>query len=194
MEDKTIQKIRKKIKKSMDESRYIHTLGVMYTASAMAMAQGVDPYQAQLAGLLHDCAKCIPDKQKIHLCEKHDIMLTSYELENPKLIHAKLGAYLAWSEYGIEDPEIRSAIRYHTTGCPNMTLLERIIYIADYIEPNRALLPNFPEIRRLAFLDIDAAMYRILEDSLSYLSGKNSAIDPMTEATYNYYKNINRLA
>jgi predicted HD superfamily hydrolase involved in NAD metabolism len=193
MEDKTLLKIRKKLKKEIDESRYNHTLGVMYTASCLAMAHGIDPYPAQLAGLLHDCAKCIPDKQKFQMCEKYNIVLTQSEIANPKLIHAKLGAYLAQKEYGISDPEIQSAIRYHTTGCPNMTLLEKIIYIADYIEPNRATLPNFPEVRRLAFSDIDAALYQILEDSLSYLSGKNNVVDPMTEATYNYYKNLNNL-
>lgn len=190
MEKKTIQTIRKKLKKELDESRYIHTLGVMDTAACLAMAQGMDPYRAQLAGLLHDCAKCIPDKQKIRLCKKYSIELTESELANPKLIHAKLGAYLASKDYGVDDPEILSAVRFHTTGSPNMTLLEKIVYIADYIEPNRTALPNMSVVRKLAFTNIDEALYRILKDSLVYLEKRGGTVDPMTEATYIYYKNL----
>lgn len=190
MEKKNLQTIRRKLKKELDESRFIHTLGVMDTAACLAMSEGMDPYRAQLAGLLHDCAKCIPDRQKFHLCKKYKIELTRSEIDNPKLIHAKLGAYLAKKKYNIEDPEILSAIRYHTTGSPNMTMLEKIVYIADYIEPNRVMLPNMHEVRKLAFSDIDAALYRILKDSLVYLEKKGGTVDPMTEATYIFYKNL----
>lgn len=82
-----------------------------------------------------------------------------------------------------------NAIASHTTGCPHMSLLDKIIYIADYIEPGRKELPNMAEVRRLAFTDIDDCLYRILKDSLEYLNSKNEPIDPMTEKTFLYYKN-----
>lgn len=103
-------------------------------------------------------------------------------------MHAKLGAFLAAKKYHIKDKEIMNAIASHTTGCPHMSLLDKIIYIADYMEPGRKELPNMAEVRKLAFTDIDACLYRILEDSLEYLNNKNVPVDPMTEKTYLYYK------
>ena len=182
-----IDKIKKKLRHHLDEERYEHTLGVMYTAAAMAMNYGTDMNQALIAGLLHDCAKCISGEKKIHLCEKYGLPISSAERQNPGLLHSKLGAYVAKAKYGIEDKEVLDAICYHTTGRPNMTMLDKIIYIADYIEPNRFQAPNLEEVRRLAFVDIDACLYMILKDSLSYLETKNEVIDPMTERTFQYY-------
>lgn len=187
MKQLKIDKIKKKLQHHLDRERYEHTLGVMYTAAAMAMVYGTDMNQALIAGLLHDCAKCITSEKKIHLCEKYELPISSAERQNPGLLHSKLGAYLAESKYGIEDKEVLDAICYHTTGRPNMTLLDKIIYIADYIEPNRFQAPNLDEVRRLAFVDIDACLYMILKDSLSYLETKNEVVDPMTEKTFQYY-------
>lgn len=183
-----IVEIDHKIKKELDEARYRHTLGVMYTAASMAMCHGADVEKALLAGLLHDCAKCIPSKKKIKLCEKHHLGISATERENPSLLHAKLGAYLAKEKYRIEDPDILQAIRSHTTGRPEMSLLEKIVYIADYMEPGRKELPNMAEVRNTAFHSIDDCLYRLLKDSLQYLSTKNLPVDPMTEKTYQYYK------
>lgn len=172
----------------LDKERYEHTLGVMYTAASMAMCHDEDIEKALLAGLLHDCAKCIPGDTKIKLCKKYHLNVSEVEKENPSLLHAKLGAFLAAKKYHIKDRDVINAIASHTTGCPNMTLLDKIIYIADYIEPGRKELPNMAEVRKLAFTDIDACLYRILEDSLVYLNSKNISVDPMTEKTYLYYK------
>ena len=161
-----IDTIRKKVKENQSEKRYEHTMGVMYTAAALAMRYHVDVEKALLAGLLHDCAKAY----------------------STNLEHAKRGAQMARDEYGIDDTDITDAIFYHTTGRPNMTLLDKIIYIADYMEPNRCEAPNLDEIRRLAFEDIDECLYKILEASLKYLKGKDVVIDPITEETYLYYK------
>lgn len=186
--DQKISKISKKLKKELDKERYEHTLGVMYTACALAMCHGADMDQALLAGLLHDCAKCIPSAKKIKLCQKYHLEVTDIERNNPSLLHAKLGAFLAKKKYHITDQEILNAIKSHTTGKPAMTLLEKIIYIADYMEPGRPELPNMAEVRKLAFQDIDECLYRILEDSLVYLKGRDLPIDTMTEKTYQYYK------
>lgn len=188
MEQK-ITKIRRKLMTELDSERYEHTLGVMYTAASMAMRYDEDVEKALLAGLLHDCAKCISGENKIKLCNKYHLSVSEVEKKNPSLLHAKLGAFLAAKKYHIKDKDVINAIASHTTGCPNMTLLDKIIYIADYIEPGRKELPNMAEVRKLAFTDINECLYRILEDSLVYLNSKNISVDPMTEKTYLYYKN-----
>ena len=183
-----ITKIRRKMMTELDKDRYEHTLGVMYTAASLAMRYDEDIEKALIAGLLHDCAKCLSGDTKIKLCKKYHLNVSEIEKENPSLLHAKLGAFLAAKKYHIKDKDIINAIASHTTGCPHMSLLDKIIYIADYIEPGRKELPNMAEVRKLAFTDIDACLYRILKDSLEYLTGMNVPIDPMTEKTYLYYK------
>lgn len=177
------------MKKELDEKRFRHTLAVAHTASALAMCHGYDPYKAYLAGLLHDCAKCIPHEKKLSMCIKYGLVTSDVELENPDLLHAKLGSYLAREKFEIEDAEILSAILYHTTGKPAMNMLEKIIYIADYIEIHRKQLPSMGKARRLAFLDLNACMKVILESTLSFLQQKNASVDEITRETYEYYKN-----
>lgn len=184
----TLNKMRKKVKKHLDKERYDHTIGVMHTAGCLAMRFGADMDKALIAGVLHDCAKCIPNDEKITLCKNYRLDISSVEKSNPGLLHAKLGARLAEDKYHIDDLEILRAIQYHTTGRPAMSLLEKIIYIADFIEPGRMEAPNLPIVRALAFCDIDACLFQILEDSLTYLDRKGVTIDPLTEKTYQYYK------
>ena len=182
------QEMKKKLKKALDKERYEHTKGVMYTAASMAMAHGSSIEHAMIAGLLHDCAKCIPNNEKLSLCEKYHILVTSPEAENPSLLHAKLGALLAELEYDITNPEILHAIKVHTTGEPDMSILDKIIFIADYIEPGRDKAPNLDKVRKLAFKDLNACMAQILRDTLIYLKQGNQIIDPTTEMTYEFYK------
>ena len=183
-----ITKIRRKLMTELDRERYEHTLGVMYTAASMAMCHGTDTEQALLAGLLHDCAKCIPNSEKIQICREERLAVSEVEKANPSLLHAKLGAFFARKQYGVSDTEVLDAIKSHTTGRPGMSLLEKIVYIADYIEPGRKELPNMKDVRQMAFEDIDKCLYKILEDSLVYLNSRGIPIDPMTEQTYLYYK------
>ncbi|WP_419079233.1 bis(5'-nucleosyl)-tetraphosphatase (symmetrical) YqeK, partial [Sellimonas intestinalis] len=172
----------------LDQDRYEHTLGVMYTSASLAMCYGEDVNDAMIAGLLHDCAKCIPPKKKIRLCKKYHIHITESEYANPSLLHAKLGAYIAAEKYHIKDQMILSAIHCHTTGKPHMTMPDKILFISDYIEPGRKDAPHLPELRKLAFQDIDECLYLILKDTLSYLQTRNLTLDPMTEKTYRYYQ------
>ena len=183
-----IRKIRKAMEKAQDEKRYEHTLGVTYTATALAMRHGASLENAELAGLLHDCAKCMDDNRKISICEKHHISMTELERRNPYLLHAKVGSFLAMDTYKVHNPDIINAILNHTTGRPGMSLLEKIIFVADYIEPHRKQAPSLPEIRKLAFEDLDEALLRILEDTLGYLDISEAETDPMTQKTYIYYK------
>ncbi len=189
--DEQFHDIQKLLKNELDKERYEHTLGVMYTAGCLAMRYGADLSKAMLAGLLHDCAKCIPNDKKIKLCRKNHIELTQSELDNPSLIHAKLGAFLAKEQYHVTDDEVCHAILVHTTGAPAMSLLDKIVFMADYIEPNRYKAQNLDEIRRLAFEDLDQAVLQTLQDTLGYLNDRNEkgSIDQTTLATYEYYKN-----
>lgn len=186
--DEKLNNIRKELYKELDRDRYHHTMGVMYTAASMAMSHGVDVEKALYAGLLHDCAKCISDVNKLKMARKYGLKISKTEKQNPGLLHAKLGAYLASEKYKIKDQDIINAIASHTTGRPKMSPLEKIVYIADYIEPGRKPLPNMSEVRPLAFSDLDLCLYRILEDSVKYLETTGKAIDPTTKETYLYYK------
>lgn len=185
-----IEKMTKILKKDLDKERFRHTMGVMYTSAGLAMAHGENVQKAQTAGLLHDCAKCIPNKKKLRLCKKYGIKINSFEMRNPFLLHAKLGAFLAKEKYQIKDSGILSAIRYHTTGKPEMNTLEKIVYIADYIEPMRCKAQHLSQIRRLAFRDLDECMYEILKDTLAYLEGNSGEIDTATKEAFNYYERL----
>ncbi len=176
------------MEKVQDAKRFEHTLGVEYTAASLAMRYEYDLIDAQTAGLLHDCAKCLSDKTQLSICKKHNLSVSAVESRNPFLLHAKTGACLAEKKYGITDQNILNAIRYHTTGRPGMGLLEKIIFLADYIEPGRKHAPNLSEIRKLAFLDLDMALEKVLEDTLGYLKSSGGETDPMTEKTWRYYR------
>lgn len=186
--EEQITSIKKKLKKKLVKDRYKHTLGVANTCVSLAMSIGYDYNKAYLAGLLHDCAKCIEDSEQLAKCEKYGLEISDIERISPYLLHAKLGAYLAEHKYNIHDEEILSAIRCHTTGKPAMTELELIVFIADYIEPNRYKAANLKEIRMLAYKDLEKCAYKILSDTLDYLKKKGAPIDTMTEKTYKYYK------
>lgn len=181
------KQMERQLKEELEKKRYQHTVGVAYTASCLAMRYDADLSKAMLAGLLHDCAKCLPGQKQVHLCRKHHIAIRDVELVNPSLLHAKLGAFLAKTKYGVDDVEILHAIEVHTTGSPGMNLLDKIVFVADYIEPNREKAFGLPEIRRLAFADMDQAVVRILHDTMHYLNQKKGAIDPKTQETYQYY-------
>ncbi len=177
----------KELNKTLDHKRFAHTLGVAHTAACLAMSEGIDPEKAFLAGLLHDCAKYMKDKEFIEYCDKNDIDITDVERDNPALLHSKAGAHMAQVKYGVTDTDITSAIRWHTTGHPDMSLLEAIIFTADYIEPNRAHDPELPEIRREAFDDLDKAICHIYRNTMDHLNHSEKTLDPMTEKAYEFY-------
>lgn len=187
MSEFNIIKMQGKLQEYLDKDRFVHTQGVMYTSAALAMRYDCDIEKAQLAGLLHDCAKCLSNPKKIRICEKNEIFISEAERATPYLLHAKVGAYIARKKYEIADQDILNAITYHTTGRPEMSLLEKIVYIADYIEPGRNKAKNLDEKRKLAFTDIDMAMYIIVKDMLEYLSSTGEILDPLTKDAYEYY-------
>lgn len=190
MIDEQIITLRKHLKSKLDPMRFEHSIGVSYTCIALAMRYGYDLDKAELAGLMHDCAKRYTDSVLIAKCEKHGVALTEDELRAPAVIHAKYGAWMAEYKYGITDEEILSAIRCHTTGKPEMGMLDKILYIADYIEPRRDKASNLAEMRYLAFQDLDQTMYEILAGTIDYLQRKNANVDPMTYRAYEYFRSL----
>lgn len=180
-------KIQNKLEKVQGEKRYEHTLAVSYTAAALAMRYGYDVDDARLAGLLHDCAKHLSDERMLELADKYGIETSEIERKNPFLLHGKIGALIATKKFEVEDEDILNAIRFHTTGRPGMSTLEKIIYIADYIEPNRNFRDNLNAVRELAFKDLNTCMAKILGDSLESLKERDMPIDMITAITYDYY-------
>ena len=178
------------LEQELNYKRFVHTMAVAGTASSLAMCYGMNIQKAELAGLLHDCAKCIDVRKMQKLCEKAGLEITPFEAGSGSLLHSKAGSVLAAEKYGCTDPDILNAIRYHTTGRPGMSLLEKIIFVADYIEPGRYTAKNLPEIRKMAFEDIDEALLKILYDTLVYLNSTGNTVDPMTQKTYDYYRQM----
>ncbi len=185
------REVEAKVKDILTDKRFAHTLGVIDTAAELAKKYGCDIDKAKLTAMLHDCAKDYSAVAQLRKCKELGIELSEIEENNNELVHAKLGAALIKSEYGIDDEEISEAIKWHTTGKPEMNLLEKIIFVADYIEPGRNKAPNLEQIRKVAFEDIDDAVYYIMRDTLYYLYLNNPfAIDDMTKKAFDYYKPI----
>ena len=182
------QKLRKELEKELKPDRYDHTLGVAYTSASLAMVHGANVEKALIAGFLHDCAKCLSHEEQLSICEKNNIEVTDVERRNHSLLHAKAGIYIASTKYEIRDPEILNAIRYHTTGRENMSLLEKIVYIADFIEPNRKPLDDMNIIRKEAFEDLDKCLAHILHNSIIYLRTIGKECDDTTMKAYEFYK------
>ena len=181
---------RKQLKSKLDTMRYEHSVSVSYTCIALAMRYGFSLEKAELAGLLHDCAKRYTDNELIARSQKHGLSLTESELKAPAVIHAKYGAWMARNKFGIQDEEILPAIQCHTTGKPGMGILDKILYIADYIEPRRDKASNLARMRYLAFQDLDQTMYEILAGTINYLKGKGGCIDPMTIQTFTWFEKL----
>lgn len=178
------------LEQELNYKRFVHTLAVAGTAASLAMCYGADIEKAEIAGLLHDCAKCLDVRKMQRLCEKAGLEISPYERSSGSLLHSKAGSVLAAEKYGVTDPDLLNAIRFHTTGRPGMSLLEKIIFVADYIEPGRFSAKNLPLVRKMAFADIDEALLKILYDTLVYLNSTGNTVDPMTQKTYDYYKRL----
>lgn len=175
----------------LKSKRFLHTLGVAATAANIAAVHEYAVRDAYVAGLLHDCAKYFTGKELIRVCEQEGIPLSDVEKENTVLIHGKLGAHLAKTKYNIQKEEMLSAITYHTTGRPDMGTLEKIIYLADYMEPGRMMQCSpysLAEIRKACFQNLDRAMAMVLKCCVTYLKQTRTPIDPLTEETYYYYR------
>ncbi len=183
----SIEDIKTDLVNILKPKRYNHTLGVMDTAINLGMRYDIPLYLCQYAGLLHDCAKSFTKEELISFCEDKNIEITDSEYKAPHLLHCKVGAYIARNKYNVTDERIINSILFHTTGRPNMSLLEQVVFVADYIEPNRCKANRLNEIRAMAYYDIDIATAMILQDTISYLTDIDAFIDDKTNKTYEYY-------
>ena len=183
-----VRKLDQEMENELKPSRYIHTLGVAHQAYSLAIKWNYPAFTAMVAGILHDCAKCISDEKRINICEKNNIPISEIEYKYPHLLHGKVGAYYAKEKYGIYDPQILHSISVHTTGCPGMNLLDKIIFVADYIEPGRDKQPRLDILRAMAYTDLDRCVYMILEDTVNYLTESPDMVDPTTIDTFEYYR------
>ena len=184
-------------KSHLSAHRALHIRDVAVEARRLAVRYGYDPRKAYLAGYLHDCAKGFTEEENLKYIEKYDINVTKEELSlGNNLVHSKVGAYFAREHFGVDDPEIFNAIYYHTVGRPEMSLLEKIIYTSDFIEPGRSMdsLVPLKKLRPLAYEDIDRAVFEITRSTIEYLKSlKDIYICPESLKTYEYYdKLINR--
>ena len=157
-------------------SRVPHVLGCRDTAIALARLWGADEVDAGRAGLLHDITKALDGPCQLTLAEEYGIILDEFSQKNPKTLHALTGSLVA--KWVFEENEaVVQAIRHHTTGKADMNLLEKIIYVADYMEPNRDF-PGVEKLRELAYTDLDAALKLGLEMTLELLNKQGSEVSP----------------
>ena len=178
--------LREKSYAYLKPKRIPHVAGCESEAVKLAQFWGENPETAAEAGILHDITKKLLLPDQLILCEKYGIINDTFETENVKLLHAKTGAALAKDLFNISD-EVYEAIRWHTTGKPDMNLLEKIIYMADYIEPNRDF-EGVDKLRKLAYEDLDAAMELGLEMSLEDIRSYGNEPYVVTVEAYKWYK------
>ena len=170
-----------KLRAVLSPNRFRHTLGVEETAIRLAKRFGADERMAAEAALLHDCAKSsYSQEEMIAICERGGIHLEDDEKEIAQILHAPAGAVLAREEYGATDREVLDAIRWHTTGRKGLTLLEKIVFLADAIEPYRKPYPGLETIRELAKSDLDAAICQSARDTQAYVAARSLPLNPST--------------
>ncbi|MGG7324676.1 bis(5'-nucleosyl)-tetraphosphatase (symmetrical) YqeK [Clostridium baratii] len=173
------------LKKNLKEKRYIHVLGVVSTAKKLAKLNGVSEEKAEIAALCHDAGKNLTKEQLLNIIEKNNIKLTLDEKKTPELWHAIVSPIIAKEEFNINDEEILEAARWHTTGKPNMTKLEKIIYISDMIEPSR-VFNGVDSIREAVLEDLDLGVLKGMEHTIRYLLDKEQIVDKNTIEARNY--------
>jgi predicted HD superfamily hydrolase involved in NAD metabolism len=177
-----MNKLAARLKSRLKPGRFRHTEGVVDAALKLAARHGISRKRAGLAAWLHDCAKALD------LHEMKALLGTAradkFELKLPPLWHAPVGAWLARREYGVEDPEILKAIRYHSTGAPRMTALQKVLFVADYTEHGRPEWPELKGLRRLALKNLDAAFLEVMRYKMIDLLGHKRHLHPRSIDAY----------
>ena len=182
----TIDEMRRELQRRLKRSRFAHSIGVANTAVKLAKKFGVDETKAYVAGLLHDCAREFENDELPAQAERYGVEIGEVERAMPLLLHAYIGAKMIREIYGVDDAEIEQAIHRHTVAAENMTALDKIIYFADMIEPNR----NYPGVEKLRALaetdDLDEILLTALSESIIFVVQKNSLVHPDTVAARNF--------
>ena len=176
--------IEKYLKSKLTPERYTHVLSVRELALDLAKKYGADLRQVNLAVLLHDCAKWMQTSELYETAANHGIQLDEIESRNPSLLHALIGVEFAVSRFDVDSPEILNAIRIHTTGSGKMTLIDKILYVADFAEPNRNHVEAH-SVRELAYQDLNKAVFEVSRYKIEHLLAKGVLIHPYTIDAYN---------
>ena len=167
----SLEEINNYVKETIKGSRYSHTLGVVETAKELAKINGEDIQKAELAALIHDVAKYIPVDEQVKILEEHGYELDEITLKSPQVLHGFVGAIVAKEKFGIEDEMVLDAVKYHTLAKKDMSTLEKIIYIADMIEPTR---------------DFDKGVLKGLENTILFVIKQGNLIHPLTIEARNF--------
>lgn len=183
-----ISAVVRRLEVMVDNERFLHSLGTYHTMLLLARHYGEDLRIAGLTGLLHDCARIAPGEGEQSSLAVVETPLSVEDMAFPKIWHARLGAMLLKTVFGIENEEMAEAIRVHPTGAPDMSRLARLLYIADYIEPTRSFEDSpLRALRVLAFSDMEVAFRTILKHKLSELQGKGNPFHPDTLRAFAFY-------
>jgi predicted HD superfamily hydrolase involved in NAD metabolism len=177
--ERMFEEITNQLEKKLSPKRFKHCLGVSKTAGKLAEMYGGNKDKAVLAGLVHDCAREMPSNILLKTAEAFGIVVNDVERRDPMLLHAPVGAFIARQEYGVDDPEVCRAVMVHTTGDSVMSLLDNIVFLADYIEPGRSF-PGVEKLRALAKTDLQQALLAAYDQTLRYLISERELVHPAT--------------
>lgn len=186
LSERRVKELSAFLKPRMSKKRYIHSVNVAYEAVKLARKYGADEDKAFIAGYLHDCAKELDTQEQRRLAEQSEFQTEAVELDTPPLLHSIAGAVVVKNELGIDDRDILEAIRYHTTGAPDLPPLAQIIYLADLISADRDY-KDVKKMRKAAYESLDEAMLEALSFAISDDVKKGSYITRTTWAAYNEY-------
>ena len=179
-----MEKLEQVVVRLLKPNRVAHVLGCRDAAVALAKRWGADEVDAARAGLLHDITKALDGERQLTLAGEYGIILNAFQEKNPKTLHALTGSLVAERLFG-ENTAVADAIRHHTTGKADMNVLEKIIYVADYMEPNRDF-PGVEKLRDLAFSDLDEALKLGLTMTLELLNQQGSEVSPESREALNW--------
>ncbi|MDD3213320.1 MAG: nicotinate-nucleotide adenylyltransferase [Eubacteriales bacterium] len=179
-----------KLRSALSEKRFLHSLLVAATARHLAQIHGLNVERCELAGLLHDCAKCMPLQTLQRIAKEHRLLLDKETLTNENLLHGPVGAVVAEVEYGVHDPNILSAIRCHTTGRVGMLPADMVLYLADKIEPGRRYYPALPNIRALAEESLVKATIESLRSTQAYVTRQKAVLNPTTQRVIDWLERL----
>lgn len=180
------------IKNRLSQKRYQHSLGVARCAEQLAIRFGIDGHKAYITGIFHDYAKNLSPRQLLELAGQAGLITHPVEKESPELLHAPVGAYLLKTGLGLDDAEILAAVKAHTLGSANMSSLDKIIYLADMIEPTRSPYPELDKLRQLADQSLDKAMLLGLESTIRYCLARGKLLHPVTVEARNEFLRLSR--
>ena len=175
---------------SLKPRRFAHSLGVAYTAKRLAKLHGIDPLKAEQAGLLHDCAKSLPLQEMQRIAVENALTDDQAILASGALLHSLVGAWVAENRYGMKDPDVLEAIRYHNTGLAGMSRLAVCVCLSDSIEPLRQSYPRLEEVRALAEASLERALLLSLEGTAEYVTARGKFLHPRTRDTIRWLKTL----